>query len=158
MMNGLGTFNDTLTFTELVPTLNRWVSGTAVGSISSTAAFAGIILFPFQQMINIINANETGLRSYSYRAISYAITAWAFDKLKPISSPRIISNLSSGPYTTTVDVSEYHKVWRETLISVITQLELTCLQKNIKKQYLKSVFKALGQGSPENYLFDIKRI
>lgn len=80
-----------------------------------------------------MNANETGLRAYSYRAISYAITAWSFDKLKPTLSPRILSNLTSGSYTTTKDVSEYHKVWRETLISVITQLELICLQKNIKK-------------------------
>lgn len=149
MMNGLGTFNDALTFAELLPTLSTWLSGAAVASITSAAAFSGTILFPFQQAINVINANETGLRAYSYRAISYTITAWAFDKLKPISSPRILSNLTSGPYTTTKDVSEYHKVWRETLISVITQLELTCLQKNIKKQYLKSVFKALGQGSPE---------
>ena len=149
MMNGLGTFNDALTFAELLPTLSTWLSGAAVTSITSAAAFSGTILFPFQQTINLINANETGLRAYSYRAISYTITAWAFDKLKSTSSPRILSNLTSGPYTTTKDVAEYHKVWRETSISVLTKLELICIQKKIKKQYLKTVFKALGQGSPE---------
>lgn len=149
MMNGLGTFNDALTFAELIPALNTWLSGAAVSTITSTAAFAGTILFPFQQAINLINANETGLRFYSYRAISYTITAWAFDKVQPMSSPRILSNLFSGPYTSTKEVTEYHKVWRETSVSVLTKLELTCLQKKIKKQHLKTIFKALGQGSPE---------
>ena len=149
MMNGLGTFNDVLTFAELLPTLSTWLSGAAVTSITSAAAFSGTILFPFQQAINLINANETGLRAYSYRAISYTITAWAFDKVNPMSSPRILSNINSGPYPSTKSNDEYHKVWRETLISVLMKLELICIQKKIKKQHLKTVFKALGQGSPE---------
>ena len=86
-MNGLGTFNGALTFAELLPTLSTWLSGAAITSITSAAAFSGTILFPFLQAINLINANETGLRPYSYRAISYTITAWAFDKVNPMSSP-----------------------------------------------------------------------
>lgn len=149
MMDGLGTFNDVLTFAELAPVLSTWLSGTVVSSIVSVASFSGTILFPFQQMINLVNANETGLRGYSYRAISYTITAWAFDKPRPISSPRILSNLKSGPYTSVKSIDEYNKVWKETSISVIAKLEQICLQKKIKKHHLKTIFKALGQGSQE---------
>ena len=129
MMNGLGTFNDAITIAELLPTLSAWLSGAAVTSLTSVAAFSSTLLFPLQQTINLINANETGLRMYFYRAISYTITAWAFDKLKPTSSPRIISNITSGSYTTTKEVAEFHKVWRETMVSVLTKLELICIQK-----------------------------
>jgi len=149
MMNGLGTFNDTLAFSQLVPVLNTWLSGTIASSITSAASFAGAILFPFQQMINAINASETGLRAYSYRAISYTITAWAFGKPIPMSSPQILLNLKGGAYTSTKSIDEYNKVWRETSISVIRKLEHVCIQKKIDKKFLKVVFKALGQGRQE---------
>lgn len=150
MMNGLGTFNDVLSFSQLVPALNTWLSGAVVSSVVSAASFSGAILFPFQQLINVVNASETGLRAYSYRAISYTITAWAFDKPMPISSPRILSNITTPPYTSTKSIDEYHKVWRETSTSVIRKLEQVCLQKKINKQHLKTVFKALGQGRQED--------
>lgn len=149
MMNGLGTFNDVISFAELIPALNGWLSGSVVSSVVSKASFAGILLFPFQQMINLVNANETGLRAYSYRAISYSVTAWSFNRPMPLSSPQIISNINSGPYRSTRSNDEYHKVWRETSFSVIRRIELVCLQKKINKEHLKLVFKALGQGSAE---------
>jgi hypothetical protein len=101
MMSGVGNFNDAVSFAELVPALDAWLSVSMVSSITSAASFAGILLFPVQQIINVINANETGLRAYSYRAISYAITAWAFDKPKPMSSPQILSNIRRGPIVST---------------------------------------------------------
>lgn len=149
MMNGLGSFNDALSFAELVPALNAWLSGTVISSVTTAASIAGVVLFPFQQMINLINANETGLRAYSYRAISYTITAWAFDKPRYRSSPQIISNLKSGPYTSVKSLDEYHKVWIDTSFSVFMQIQKICLQKSINKNHLKAVFKALGQGNPE---------
>jgi hypothetical protein len=149
MMNGLGTFNDALSFAELLPVLNTWISGSVASSVVSTASFFGVILFPFQQMINLINANEIGLRSYSYRAISYTITAWAFNKQIPISSPQVLINITSGPIVSTKTANEYNKIWRETSVNVAQKLEQVCLQKRINKKHIKAVFKALGQGKPE---------
>lgn len=148
MMNGLGTFNNTIAFAELIPTLNLWLSGATISAATSAASFAGVILFPFQQMINAVNASETGLRFYSYRAISYTVTAWAFDKPVPMSSPTILSNLKKGDYTTTKSYDEYHKVWREASTSVIMQIDRVCTQKKIDKKHMKYVFKALGGGDP----------
>lgn len=148
MMDGLGTFNDVISFAELIPALSGWLSGSVVSSVISRASFAGILLFPLQQMINLVNANETGLRAYSYRAISYSITAWSFDRPAPMSSPQIISNINSGPITSTHSNDDYHRVWRETSISVKSRVVQICAQKNINQQHLKAVFKALGQGNP----------
>ncbi len=151
MMDGVGMLNDVLSFAELIPALNTWLSGSIVAPIASVASFSGVmLLFPFQQMINLINANETGLRGYSYRAISYTITAWTFDEPRPISSPTILFNITTGPYTSTKDSDRYDKIWMETSISVITKLEQVCLQEKINKLHLKTAFKALGQGSPTN--------
>lgn len=122
MIDGLGHVNDALSVAELIPTLNIYLSGTAVGAFYSGASFAGILLFPVQQIINLINANETGFRMYSYRAISYAITAWAFDKPVVSQSPRIILNLKTGPGSvakTHNELAAYHQVWWESSTNAI---------------------------------------
>jgi len=146
MMDGVGHVNNTIAFAELLPVLSSWLSGATMSAAVSAASFAGVLLFPLQQMINVVNANETGLRSYSYRSISYTITAWAFDKPVPMSSPMILSNLKKGPYTAIKSFDDYHKVWRETSVSVLRQIDKICLQNKINKKHLKSVFKALGTG------------
>jgi hypothetical protein len=149
MMSGLGHFNDAISFAELIPALSSWLSGTAAASITSVASFAGVLLFPVQQIINIINANETGLRAYSYRGIAYAITAWAFDKPKPMSSPQILSNIKRGPVVTVQGVGRYNQVWMQTVSSVTNKITEICSKNNINEEHLKAVFRAFGRGSPE---------
>lgn len=102
-----------------------------------------------QQLINLINVNETGLRFYSYRSIAYTVTAWAFDKPKSMSSPQIMFNIRKGPYTEVQGESRYNQVWQETAFSVTNTLKQTCLQKNINEKSVKTIFKALGKGSPQ---------
>lgn len=149
MMDGLGSFNHLLSFAELIPVLNTWLSGSGNSTVICRVSFASILLFPFRPLINLINLNENGLRAYSYRAISYSITAWAFDKPGLTSSPKIISNLTPGSYTNMDSLNKYHKIWADTSASVIMQLEKICFQKKINSNHLAAVFKALGQGSPE---------
>lgn len=152
MIDGLGHVNDAIGFAELIPALNSYLSGPVVSRILSGGSFVGILLFPVQQLINLLNANETGYRMYSYRAISYSITAWAFNKPIPSQSPRVISNLrsGSGPVAHSHNMmARYHKVWWETANSVVNQLNKTCIEKNIQKPHLKAIFRALGEGRPE---------
>lgn len=150
MITGLGYVNDAASFAELLPALSSWLSGARVSTITSTASFAGVLLFPLQQLINLINANETGLRFYSYRAISYTITAWAFDKPRPLSSPQIMFNVRNGPYTEVQGKSRYGQVWQETAFSVTNKIKQTCLQKKINEKNMKTIFKALSKGKPES--------
>lgn len=146
---GLGYVNDTVSFAELLPALSSWISSTRMTAITSTASFAGVLLFPLQQLINLINANETGLRFYSYRAISYTITAWAFDKSKPLSSPQIMLNIRKGPYTDVQGESRYNQVWQETTFSVSNKIKQICLQNKINEKHMKTIFKALSKGNPQ---------
>lgn len=149
MIDGLGHFNDTMAFVELIPVLNTWLSGPLVSSTLSKASIAGVFLFPVQQMINLLNANETGLRMYSYRAISYTMTAWAFGKKKPMQSQQILSNIQSGPFRSVKTIEAYNKIWRETATSVLLKIDQICKKKGIDKEQLKTVFKAFGHGSPQ---------
>lgn len=150
MMTGLGYVNDSVAFAELIPVLNAWLSGSRFAAITSAASIAGTLLFPLQQLINLINANETGLRFYSRRAIAYAVTAWAFDNPVPMSSPQIMHNIRRGPVTEVQGEDRYHHVWKETTLSVIQKIKQLCLQKRINEKQLKIVFKAFGKGSPQN--------
>jgi len=152
MMDGLGHVNDALSLAELIPALNVYLSGTVVGTFASGASFAGYILFPFQQIINLINANETGFLMYSYRAISYAITAWSFDKPVLSKSTRTISNLKSGSISVVKshnDLAIYHKTWWEASTKTINGLKNTCIERNIQPNHLKAIFKSFGDGKPE---------
>jgi len=150
LIDSLSSVNDVLSFADLLPSLNTLLSGTAVSTVVSTASFAGILLFPVAQLINLINANQIGHRMYSYRCIAYATTAWAFDKPNSTGSPRVLSNINSGPIQKRQTATmEYNKLWRDTSTSVLQKLNTTSIQKNIPKSHLKAIFRALGGTQPE---------
>ncbi len=152
MADGLGHVNNALSFAELIPALNCYLSGALASKVVSNASFIGILMFPFEQIVNLINANETGFRMYSYRAIAYSITAWAFEKPIPNGSKRTLDNLQSGSGPVVRDhakLAQYHKVWSDTANQVVRRLEETCRAKNIPKNDLKMVFRALGRGNAQ---------
>ncbi len=148
MIDGLGNANDALSFAELIPSLNTFLSSSsAMSSVISGASFAGILLFPVAQLINLVNANQTGQRMYSYRSIAYTITAWSFAKPIPTQSARVMRNISSGSIQkSSAEKMEYQTVWRNTSKSVVDKLNLTCSQKSIPKPHLQAIFRALGSG------------
>ncbi len=150
MMDGVSNFNDTVALAELIPALNTWTSGAMAGSFLSAASVIGVVLFPVQQTINLINSNETGLRFYSYRAVAYTITAWAYSRPQTMSSPRILSNIAQGVGYANGGVEEYNRVWRDTSAQVLSAIDKRCVQKGINKQHLKEVFKAMSRGKPED--------
>jgi len=148
MIDNLGTMNDAAAISELVPVLTRYLSGTATTSVFSVASMVGILLFPVHQFINLVNANQTGHRMYSYRAIAYTIVGWAFSQPIPAQSARIILNIRSGSVVKSVaTVREYEKIWRETSLNVQNQLNIICVTKNIDVQLLKRVFQVMGEGN-----------
>jgi hypothetical protein len=149
MIDGLGHFNDAATLLELIPTLGSWMSGGIASQVFSNASFVGIMLFPVQQTINLINANETGVKGYSYRAVAYTITAWAFDKPTPSSSPTKLANLKEGRGHVYGGIENYNKVWRETSQSVVSSLNKKCSEKNVQPRLVKTMFKALANGSSD---------
>lgn len=156
LMDNLGHVNDALSFAELLPSFSTFLSGSVASAVVSTASFAGVILFPVVQLINVINANQIGHRMYSYRCIAYTTTAWAFDRPVASGSSRVLSNISSGAIQKRQRATtEYNNVWRETSSSVLNKLNVVCEQKNIPKNHIKAIFRALGENNPDKLCAEI---
>ena len=146
-----GKATDTLTIAELIPGLSSFLAGNATISIvGSTAGVLSIFLMPVGHLISVINAWQEGHRVYSYRSIAYTITAWAFNRPRPVNSNRIISNIRNSTYGQNKRViPEYKDVWRKTSLSVIQSLDKLLLEKRMKKSHLQFILQALGDGSPQ---------
>ena len=141
----VGYTDTTLTLAELIPAANVYISGNAVISFAASGATVlSIALFPVAAMISVINAYQTGHKHYSLRAIAYTVTAWAFNKPVPVSSPRILRNIRSGIYVRGNSVeNEYNKVWRNTSKEVIRILNSQAAIHKTSKAVLQLVFRAM---------------
>lgn len=118
--------------------------------IGSTAGTLSIFLMPVGHMIAIINAWQSGHRDYSYRCIAYTVTAWAFNKPRPMGSNQILQNMRSGMLVRKQSVvGEFEKVWRETSVSVTQMLDKILVEKRIQKKQLQFILQALGDGKPQ---------
>jgi len=149
-IDALSDFNDAASIAELLPLLGRWLSIPAVSTVASNASFLGILAFPVVQSVNLINANETGLRLYSYRATAYCITAWAFNRPQPMSSPEIKSRLSEGPIVATnTNYQRYNTIWLETVSGVTSHLNSICINNRIDISSLKKLFCAAARNKPD---------
>ncbi|MBU2985466.1 hypothetical protein KO528_08885 [Saccharophagus degradans] len=159
LLDKLGFFNDVVSIAEIIPSIGTILSSSKVGTLASNASFLGTIFFPLQQIINLVNANETGLRMYSYRATSYAATAWAFDKAIPAQSNTVLTNISSGSYVATNanSKSKYNQVWRESSQKTVTTLQQSCIKLDIKELHMKLIFRAAGDNRPEVLCANIQK-
>ena len=141
-----GKLNNTLTLTEILPIANNlFRSGTFLSVVASGAAIFSIALFPVDTMLKVINAYQTGHRMYSYRAISYTITAWVFNSPIPGPSQRILHNLraSGGPVRSKSIINEYKTIWKKTTNAVLLRLSNIAPDKK-SKIVCKIIFKALS--------------
>ncbi|MBL1277474.1 MAG: hypothetical protein COB30_015440 [Ectothiorhodospiraceae bacterium] len=145
LIDSLSNANDILSLAELIPSLNTLLSGAVTSTLISAASFAGILLFPVTQMVNLVNAKQIGHRMYSYRCIAYTTTAWAFDMTIPTGSAKILSNISSGPIQKSSSATmEYNNLWRKTSTSVLHKFSKISEQNNVPTSHLKAIFRALG--------------
>lgn len=147
----VGDANDFFTLAELIPKINMVLSSSRVLSVvSSGASIFSIVLFPVSSMISIINAYQSGLRMYSYRAVAYTITAWAFDKPIPLSSKTIIHNArNSAPVRPESEILEMNKIWQKTSHSVVSELNNAVLTNNVSKDIIKILLRALADNNEQ---------
>ncbi len=143
--------NDLATLTEIIPLLNSALANSRLFAIisSGTSVFS-VLLFPVGSMINIINAYQLGVKMYSYRAIAYSITAWAFNKPIPISSPRIISNSKNRfPVASHNEITEKHTAWKKASQSVIKEIDQFVLSNNLTKNSFQLLLQAMSDGNQQ---------
>ena len=147
----IGHFDTAFGVAELIPFINTALSSSRVfGFVASGASVFSIFMFPVASMISIINAYQVGHQMYTYRAIAYTLTAWAFDKPIPVSSQRILSNLREGNVVAKQKkVNEYKQLWQKTSQSVLTKLNTELTTKNIPKEAVQIILRAISKDSPQ---------
>lgn len=140
--------SDMASVAELIPVLNTALSNSRLFMIvSSSASILSILLFPVGAMINIIDAYQVGIKMYSFRALAYTITAWAYNQPIPSSSPTIIRNSRTrAPVSTEKQIEEKHRAWRRASDSVINELNKVCEANNMKPEDLKLLLRAMSDG------------
>jgi|SRR5690606_38198396 len=158
LIDRLDKFNDIVAIAELLPGVNALASGPGISAFLSHASFVGLLFFPFTQIVNVINAKETGHKLYSYRCIAYTITAWSFGHPIPKKSATILKNIFSGNIVQRAGTDkEYNEVWQKTSQSVLRQLEKIVISKNIPKRNLQLIFRAIGNDDPNTLCLEIKK-
>lgn len=147
----IGHFDTAFGLAELIPFINTALSGSRIlGLVASGASVFSIFMFPVASMISVINAYQVGHQMYSYRAIAYTLTAWAFDKPIPVSSQRILSNLRAGNHVAKQNiVNEYKQLWQKTSQSVLTKLNTELTTKNIPKEAVQIILRAISNDNPQ---------
>lgn len=145
----VGNLNDGLSLAELLPSLNRYLSGPIASRIVSYSSLMGALLFPVGSFLKLIDSNRIGHSMYGYRAATYTLTAWAFDDPVPTGSLRILVNLRTGIGARSQSVvTEYKDVWSKVSRDALDSIKRTCLERNILENHLKILFRAVGNGDP----------
>lgn len=147
----IGHFDTAFGLAELIPLINTALSSSRIfGLVVSGSSIFSIFMFPVASMISVINAYQVGHQMYSYRAIAYTLTAWAFGKPFPVSSQRILSNLREGNLVAKQKkVNEYKQLWQKTSQSVLTKLSTELRSKNIPKEAVQVILRAISNDNPQ---------
>ena len=147
----VGRVDTTLSLVELIPTANIILRGSSFFStVASSASIISIVMFPVSTMIDIVNAYQTGHKLYSYRAIAYALTSWAYGMPMKSSSKRILSNARRGIVKNDKKtINEYNLKWRKASSAAISQMHVNLAAKNIPKEVMQLVLRALSDNSEQ---------
>lgn len=150
VINYIGKADDAFTFAEFIPIASRIFQSPLIRFASSGASFLSIFLFPFDSFIKLWNASQVGLTMYSYRASSYAITAWAFLDPIPTQSQAILKNASLlNPSHSHLKEKrrERDAVWNQAACSSVEAMEKYCKEHEFDRRHVKLVLRALSDGS-----------
>ena len=147
----IGHFDTAFGLAELIPFINTALSSSRIfGVVASGATVFSIFMFPVASMISVINAYQVGHQMYSYRAIAYTLTAWAFGKPIPASSQKILSNLREGNLVAKQKIlSEYKQLWQKSSQSVLTKLNTELTSKKIPKEAVQIILRAISNDKPQ---------
>ena len=155
LIDKIGHVDNLFTITELLPIVNRILSIRVFSVMASGASIISIFLIPVSAMLNIIDAYQAGRRMYSYRAIAYALTSWAFNKHVHTSSKQILLHAKTGfPRVEAKELTEYDKAWKKSSQDAINKINSVALENNIPKDALKAFMRIIADNN-EQKLCDI---
>ncbi len=147
----VGHVDTTFTLAELIPIINSTLAGSRIiVLVSSGASVFSIFMFPVAAMISVINAYQVGYKMYAFRSIAYTFTAFAFNKPIPRSSRKILWNMSRGIVIAKKDeIVKHHEIWAQTSKKVITKLNSDLLSKNIPKDAMEILLRAIANDNEQ---------
>lgn len=143
--------SDLATIAEIIPILNTALANSRLFAIvSSGASVFSILLFPVGAMLSIVDAYQAGIKMYTYRAIAYTITAWAYNKPIPSSSKRVLSNSKkSFPVSSDKEMKEKRNAWSRVSQSVIKNINQYLVANNVSKEIFRILLQAMSDGSEQ---------
>lgn len=149
VIDKISRIDNTVALAELIPQVSAIIGDMKLLSITASAAsVSSIVLFPVGAMLSIINGMESGLRLYGMRAVAYTITAWTYDQMIPLSSPTVLRNITAGQVRAKAwDIQQRDKAWKTASDSVLQRLNKEIKSKDIEKQTLQLMLKALSDNN-----------
>lgn len=143
-----GNVSDGLALAELLPSLNRYLTGPIASRIATSSSVVGALLFPVGSFLKVVDANRVGHSMYGYRAAAYSITAWAYGDPIPSGSLRILTNIRTGIGAQPKSVvNEYKEVWAKVSRDVLNSIKRSCLEREVPEDHLKILFRAASNGN-----------
>jgi len=150
LIDRVGYVDNMFSLAELLPLMNKILSIRIFYFLASGASILSIFFIPVSALINIVNAYQTGARLYSYRAIAYAITAWAFNKPAINGSQKILAQIRMGfPRVPEDQVSEYHKAWKKSSQDTINKLNETSRTNQIPREALQAFLRLIADNNEQ---------
>ena len=150
VIDKIGNIDNLFTITELLPIVNRILSIRIFSFMATGASVLSIFLLPISAMINIINGYQISRRMYSYRAIAYALTSWAFNKPILTGSKKIIFQAKTGtPKVSPKELIEEEKAWRKSSQDVVNKMNTIAISNNIPKEAIKIFLRAIADNNEQ---------
>lgn len=145
----IGKVDDTLTFAEFIPAVAATLRSPLIRAVSSGSTFLSIFLFPFDSMIKLINANQTGEMIYAYRGAAYTVSAWAYSQPIPKKS-RTVLDFGSILHPTHEQLKrrrrEYDAAWTKASSSALGSVKSFARTHKLQEDGIKMVLRALSDG------------
>ena len=150
VIDKVGKIDNLFTITELLPIVNKILSIRIFSFMATGASVVSIFLLPISAMISIINGYQISRKMYSYRAIAYALTSWAFNKPILTGSKKIIFQAKTGtPKVSPKELIEEEKAWRKSSQDVVNKMNTIAVSNNIPKEAIKIFLRAIADNNEQ---------
>lgn len=145
VMENVDYIDNALTLAEIAGFITE---GSLLASTASTIGIVTLFFSPVAGIITLINANESGERTYGMRAVAYTMTAWAYNEAVLPGSNRILQNMRLGfPRVPPEKIKRYHEAWRKASQAMLAHLNSQTNSGKISKKSLQLLLQALGNNN-----------
>lgn len=130
---------------------------TLIPNVSMGAgAMAGPAVLAVRLVLGWMSAWETNEKMYGFRACAYTVTAWAFGKPRPKSSPEMMRRFKQ--FSSIHIIRERDKAWQEASLKTWRGLNAEYVKQGVEKAVWQAAYKLVGiqnkshSGSPPQKL------